>query len=109
MGAQNSDLRDFVKEKLDKNGGYITEWELDKARDAEKEKALLASYEKPYFRVPGDMIMDWDGDCYAKNAKTYGKECTRYGSDTTNKDFSKTTVKSVNPFAKPAALVQTDA
>lgn len=55
------------------------------------------------------MNMDWDGNCYAENAKTYGKECTRYGSDTTNKNFSKTTVKSVNPFEKPSSLVQTDA
>jgi hypothetical protein len=66
---------------------------------------LEASYEKPYFRVPAGMNMDWDGDCYVKNAKTYGKECTIYGSDKTNKDFSKTMVKAINP----AALIQTDA
>jgi hypothetical protein len=35
MGAQDADLRDFVKEKIDKKtGGYITEWDLDQARDA---------------------------------------------------------------------------
>ena len=38
--------------------------------------------------VPADMIMDWDGDCYAKHTKTFGKECSQYGSKEANQDFS---------------------
>lgn len=87
--ADHDGLHDFVKTKIDpKTGGYLTEWELNKAAEAEAQKKLEESWEKPYFKVPADMIMDWDGDCYAKHVKSFGKECSKYGSLEANQDFS---------------------
>jgi hypothetical protein len=81
-------LREFVKSKIDvKTGGYVTEWEQNKAAEAEAQKKLEQTWEKPYFSVPADMIMDWDGDCYAKHVKSFGKECSRYGNLEANQDF----------------------
>jgi len=90
-----------VKSKIDtKTGGYITEWELGKAAEAEAQKKLEETWKKPYFMVPADMIMDWDGDCYAKHSKTFGKECSQYGNLEANQDFSR---------ARKVAYLQTDA
>lgn len=94
-------LHEFVKSKIDpKNGGYITEWELNKATEDDAQKKLEDSYQKPYFMVPADMIMDWDGDCYAKHSATFGKECSQYGSKKANQDFSN---------ARKVSYLQTDA
>ena len=99
--SDHDSLHDFVKSKIDtKTGGYITEWELGKAAEAEAQKKLEETWKKPYFMVPADMIMDWDGDCYAKHSKTFGKECSQYGNLEANQDFSR---------ARKVAYLQTDA
>ena len=87
----HGDVKDFVTDYIDKKtGGYKTDWVVSKEKDAEAEKKLNEAAAKPYFRVPADMNMDWDGDCYVWNVKNYGKNCSAYGNRNENSGWKNT-------------------
>ena len=93
-GHDHKDVNEFVNEHINQNtGAWITPHEAELNHQAKLDKELDEAAAKPHWLPPADMMMDWDGHCYAIHAKTYGKECSQYGNMNENSNWKEVGIK----------------
>lgn len=70
------ELRQFVHKYIEpKTGRLKTEFEVGLEDAQAAEKKFQEAAQKPYFRVPSDMINDWTGHRYVTTHRCFGERC----------------------------------